>query len=223
MHHNIDNGRMLSSDTNNIRQAVNIALLVLSAATVPAFVWWMDYQVKRSRPALIPNSLWRNVTFTSACVTILFTSAVSNSMELFSSLLYVFKLSCAELKPLLTPLSFQQVQGNSALGASLRILPALVTAVTTNVSTGYFVNRMPVMWVVLASSALSAISPLLMAVINPQWPYWYMAFIAQVGSSARTASCRPVLLLISHHPTHSLSAVTLRCLTDATLRRSSSL
>jgi len=54
-------------------------------------------------------------------------------------------------------------------------------AVITNVSTGYFVNRMPVMWVVLASSGLSAISPLLMAVIDPKWPYWYMAFFAQVS------------------------------------------
>jgi MFS family permease len=52
-------------------------------------------------------------------------------------------------------------------------------AVITNVSTGYFVNRMPVLWVVLVSSGLSAISPLLMALINPQWSYWYAAFFAQ--------------------------------------------
>jgi hypothetical protein len=47
---------------------------------------------------------------------------------------------------------------------------------------------MSVMWVVLVSSGLSAISPLLMAVIDPQWPYWYMAFFAQVSnlSSAPT-------------------------------------
>jgi hypothetical protein len=84
-------------------------------------------------------------------------------------------------KPSLTLLSYQQVQGFTALEASVRILPALVMAVITNVSTGYFVNRMPVIWVVLVSSGLSAISPLLMAVIDPQWPYWYMAFFAQVS------------------------------------------
>ncbi|KIM99361.1 hypothetical protein OIDMADRAFT_146852 [Oidiodendron maius Zn] len=39
---------------------------------------------------------------------------------------------------------------------------------------------MPVMWGVLISSTLSAISPILMAMVDPQWPYWYMAFIAQV-------------------------------------------
>lgn len=78
---------MLSSDIKNIRQASNISLLVLSAASVPAFVWWMYFQVKRNRPALIPNTLWRNSGFTSVCVMVLFASAVSNSMELFSSLL----------------------------------------------------------------------------------------------------------------------------------------
>ncbi len=84
---------MLSSDIHNIRRASNISLLVLSAALVPAFIWWMNYQVKNNRPALIPNSLWRNSSFTSICVMILFTSAVSNSMELFSSLLYFSTLS----------------------------------------------------------------------------------------------------------------------------------
>jgi hypothetical protein len=57
-------------------------------------------------------------------------------------------------------------------------------AVLTNISTGYFVNRTPVMWAVLISSALTAISPLLMAIINPQLSYWDMAFIAQVRKLA---------------------------------------
>jgi hypothetical protein len=46
--------------------------------------------------------------------------------------------------------------------------------------TGYFVNRISVTWVVLISAALTAVSPLLMALIDPQYPYWYMAFTAQV-------------------------------------------
>ena len=78
---------MLSSDIKSIRQASNISLLVLSVACVPGFIWWMDYQAKRNRPALIPNSLWRNSGFTGICVMILFGSAVSNSMELYCSLL----------------------------------------------------------------------------------------------------------------------------------------
>jgi hypothetical protein len=84
---------------------------------------------------------------------------------------------------LLIPPSFQEVQGHSATGASLRILPALITAILTNISTGYFVNRMSVIWVVSISSALTTISPLLMALIDPQLPYWDMAFTAQVSEA----------------------------------------
>lgn len=74
-----------------------------------------------------------------------------------------------------------------------------MTAVLINVSTGFFVDRMPVILVVLVSATLSAISPLLMAVVNPHWPYWYMAFIAQV---------RGIMLLddlLKHHTVHYMS------------------
>ncbi|KAH8651106.1 major facilitator superfamily domain-containing protein [Xylariales sp. PMI_506] len=152
----------LSSDTSSIGQASNIALLVISAASVPAFVWWMHHQEKHSRSTLIPNSLWRSSVFTSSCIMVLFTTAVCNCMELFSSLF------------------FQEVQGQTALGASIRILPSLIAGALTNLSTGIFVNRMPVMWAVLISSAVSAVAPLLMALIKPEWPYWVDAFFAQI-------------------------------------------
>ncbi|KAI1413266.1 MFS general substrate transporter [Hypoxylon sp. FL1857] len=152
----------LSADIHNIRRASNIVLLVICAASVLTFVWWMHYQVKHNRTALIPNSLWRSAVFTSSCIMVLFATAVTNCMELFSSLF------------------FQEVQGNSALGASLRILPSLIAGALTNLSTGIFVNRMPVMWTVLISSGASAIAPLLMALVQPEWPYWYDAFFAQI-------------------------------------------
>jgi hypothetical protein len=82
-----DNHSILSSDIHSIRRASNIALLIVSAASVAVFVWWMDYQVKHNRMALMPNSLWRNFSFTSICIMMLFSSAVSNGMELFCSLL----------------------------------------------------------------------------------------------------------------------------------------
>ncbi|KAF2171499.1 hypothetical protein M409DRAFT_63743 [Zasmidium cellare ATCC 36951] len=169
---------MLSSDINNIRRASNIALLVISVATIPAFIWWMNYQVKHNRPAVMPNALWRNASFTSICIMVLLSNAVSNNMELFCSLF------------------FQQVQGLSALDASIRILPALITAVLINISIGYFVNRLPIMLVVLTASAATALSPLLMAVIKPQWPYWYMAFTAQVFLQVCTNTLFTVGLLI---------------------------
>lgn len=47
---------------------------------------------------------------------------------------------------------------------------------------------MSVIWVVLAASASTAVSPLLMALIHPVWPYWYMAFTAQVSNASLSYS-----------------------------------
>ncbi|KAG9813775.1 MFS general substrate transporter, partial [Aureobasidium melanogenum] len=50
----------LSANVNNIKTATTISLLIVGIATIPAFVCWMKYQVKHNRPALIPNSFWRD-------------------------------------------------------------------------------------------------------------------------------------------------------------------
>lgn len=76
--------------------------------------------------------------------------------------------------------SFQEVQGFSALQASLRILPSMIIGVILNVTTGYFVDRAPVFWLVLISTTLTAGAPLLMALIDPHWTYWKGAFFAQI-------------------------------------------
>lgn len=78
---------MLSSDISNIRRAENDSLLVISVATIPVFIWWMNHQVKHNRPAVMPNALWRNSSFTSICIMVMISNAVSNNMELFCSLL----------------------------------------------------------------------------------------------------------------------------------------
>jgi MFS family permease len=76
--------------------------------------------------------------------------------------------------------SFQEVQEFSALQASLRILPSLVVGATLNLTTGYFVDRVPAFWLVVISTTLAAGAPLLMALIDPHWTYWKGAFFAQV-------------------------------------------
>ncbi|KAK5154424.1 hypothetical protein LTS14_006559 [Recurvomyces mirabilis] len=153
---------MLSSEIDNIRRASNIILLVFSVALAPAFAFWMNRQEKRNKPALIPNSIWKNSAFTSICLMVLLVYGVQNSIELFSSLF------------------FQKVQFTSALGASLRLLPNLLCGVAIELITGLIINKVPAMVAVLASAALAAIAPLLMAIINPKWPYWYDAFPAQI-------------------------------------------
>jgi hypothetical protein len=76
--------------------------------------------------------------------------------------------------------SFQEVQDLSALQASLRILPSLVVGTAINLTTGLLVHKIPAFHLVLIMSILSAGAPLLMAVIDPKWPYWYDAFFAQL-------------------------------------------
>lgn len=76
--------------------------------------------------------------------------------------------------------SFQEVQEFSALQASLRILPSLIVGAILNLTTGYFVDRAPVFWLVIVTTTLTAGAPLLMALIDPHWAYWKGAFFAQV-------------------------------------------
>lgn len=45
---------------------------------------------------------------------------------------------------------------------------------------GFFVHKVPVIWIVTITSALCAGSPLLMAAIDPSWTYWGNALVAQV-------------------------------------------
>ncbi|KAK0640571.1 major facilitator superfamily domain-containing protein [Cercophora newfieldiana] len=153
---------MLSSDVGEIRNPTNIGLLCLSIIAIPVFVFWMNRQEKAGNPALIPNSIWKNTAFTSVSIMILLSVSVMNSMELFSSLF------------------FQEVQRTTALGASLRLLPNLIFGTFINLTTGFVIHKVPAIYAVLISSGLCTGAPLIMALINPDWPYWNAAFAAQL-------------------------------------------
>lgn len=88
----------MTASLSNIRKPSNITLLCFAAALVPAFIFWMNRQEKLGKPALIPNSLWKNSAFSTICVMVLLSWAVMNAMEYFFSLLYVvespFLLAC---------------------------------------------------------------------------------------------------------------------------------
>ncbi|THC94265.1 hypothetical protein EYZ11_006238 [Aspergillus tanneri] len=153
---------IVSADPSRMKSAECVVILCLAATALPSFIAWVHYQVKRNKPALIPNSVWKNTSFSSICATVAVSNAVLNSMELFASLF------------------FQEVQSLSALEASIRILPSLVVGALLNLVIGIFVHKVPAFWIVTITSLLCAGSPLLMAVIQPSWPYWGNAFIAQL-------------------------------------------
>lgn len=87
---------------------------------------------------------------------------------------------CATEEANLRAKSFQEIQGLTALQASLRILPSLVIGLLTNLVVGAVVHRVPAIWIATITSILCAGSPLLMAVNQPAWPYWNTAFAAQL-------------------------------------------
>lgn len=75
-----------SSSYKRLDQAENIVLLALSVSLLAAFPFWMDFQQRHGRPALIPNSMWRNWAFTSVCVAVFLCWASLNGIEFFTTL-----------------------------------------------------------------------------------------------------------------------------------------
>ncbi|KAL8377832.1 hypothetical protein RB595_008492 [Gaeumannomyces hyphopodioides] len=153
---------ILSADLQTIRSATTVTLLALSLILLALFPFWMGRQERAGRPALVPNSLWKNLPFTTICVLVAISWGTVNSMELFSSLY------------------FQEVQRRSSLTASLFLLPNVVVGTALSLMTGVFVHRLSARWLTGGSSLLCAASPLLMALVEPAWSYWHGQFWAQV-------------------------------------------
>ena len=152
----------ITSDLDNIRQPSTIVLLCASAGLVPIFGFWTTRRQRRGEAALIANSIWKSRPFTSVCIMVFSSFAVQESMELFCSLY------------------FQTVQDVSTLQSSLRLLPMCLMGIALNFITGMVVHRVSAAGLILLTSVVSAASPALMALLNPQWPYWYAEFPAQV-------------------------------------------
>lgn len=62
----------------------------------------------------------------------------------------------------------------------MRLLPQAVVAAGMCLGVGLFVNKVKPFTSIISATALCSLSPLLMAITNPDWPYWYTAFWAQV-------------------------------------------
>ncbi|KAK2134217.1 major facilitator superfamily domain-containing protein [Fusarium oxysporum II5] len=153
---------IISADIDQIRSPGSLLAVSLSLVTAVLFVFWMHFRVKNGQVALIPNELWKNASFTSICITVALSFAVLNSLDLVTSLY------------------FQDIEHLSALEAAIRMLPSTVVGLALNITTGLVVHKIRANWLVALASLLSAGSPLLMAFIQPDWPYWQCAFPAQI-------------------------------------------
>lgn len=155
---------MITSNYKHIQDAYIIVLLVISVFLIPAFVFWVSRQEQLNKPAIIPNSLWRKESFATTCVIVFFTWAAFNAFQYVSTLW------------------FQRVVGLSALQTSLRFLPMIIVGASTNLLTGYLVDKVAVRLLILSSAILTSTAPLVMALVSQDWSYWRSAFVPMLLS-----------------------------------------
>ena len=79
---------------------------------------------------------------------------------------------------LILSFSYQQVQGLSALQASLRYFPQIVMGVSTNIAMVHLVSRVKTQTLVVGSALISLVSPALMATVRVDESYWLAPFWA---------------------------------------------
>ena len=153
---------VVSADVSEFKKPKTLVALILSLSLAPVSIWWMGKREKQHKTALIPNSIWRSRSFTTVCIMILCAFGIEDAMELLSSLY------------------FQNVQMTGALDSSLRMLPMGLVGMILSISVGLLIHSLSATTLVLFASLLSAASPLLMALGNPKWPYWYSEFPSQL-------------------------------------------
>ncbi|KAB8224472.1 major facilitator superfamily domain-containing protein [Aspergillus novoparasiticus] len=126
-----------SDADRSMRQSLNTVLLCSALALIAIFVLWMRRQVRLSRPALIPNSLWTNVPFTAVCITVFLVWGTLNA----------------------------NVRGTSTLTASLYFMPAPVCDLLMNAAIGISLPYLKSSIAVPAGCLMSGIAPLLLGTL----------------------------------------------------------
>lgn len=155
-----DNNSLISEDTSRIREPTTLGLLITAVILIPAFIIWVGRQERLGRPAIIPNSLWRNRIFSVICVGVFITWGIFNALETYLTLY------------------FQDVQHLSAIQTSVRFLPTPVAGALTNIAMGLISHRVRADYTVILGAGLTTVGALLLCVIQPEWTYWACAFPA---------------------------------------------
>ncbi|KAK5164198.1 uncharacterized protein LTR77_009892 [Saxophila tyrrhenica] len=150
----------LSQSYQGLSNVATAVLFALSIALFPVFVFWMRYQERRQRPAIVPISLWKNAIFSTICGVVFLCWGVFNAFQYFTSLY------------------LQLVQDNTALQTSIRFIPMAVVGAATNILTGFLVDKVRVRPLVVASAVITTASPIIMAFSEPSWNYWLGPFFA---------------------------------------------
>ncbi|KUJ14877.1 uncharacterized protein LY89DRAFT_556777, partial [Mollisia scopiformis] len=151
---------VLAGGSAHFLEPASLALFSIAVVLLPVFGFHILRQERLGGSVIIPPSLLRNRVFTSLCIVVFVMWGVFEAMQFFLTLFY------------------QSVQSLSPLQTSLRFLPMVITGALTNFLTGWLVKRVRADILVISSAAITAIAPLLMAIIDPSWSYWTCALFA---------------------------------------------
>ncbi|TVY85516.1 putative MFS-type transporter [Lachnellula suecica] len=151
---------VLASGARNILTPASITLSVAAVLLIPLFVFWIHRQERLHRKVIIPPSLWRNKIFASLCTIVFVAWGSFNASQYFIALY------------------FQLVVNLDAYKTALLFLPQVISGLATNLMTGWLVKHVRADVLIICSGIITAICPVLMATIDPEWSYWRSAFFA---------------------------------------------
>lgn len=123
----------------------NVTMLCLSLALLPVFSIWARYQTKQGRPALIANSLWKTIPFTTVCATVFLVWGSLNASEQ------------------LTAFYLQDVRGLSTFTSSLYFLPAPICGALMNAFIAVSLPYLRASLAVPIGCLVSGLAPILLA------------------------------------------------------------
>lgn len=150
----------MTINPTSISRPYNPVLLSLGVGLVTFFVLWQSRQERMKRPVMLPNSLWRVMTFSSICLSVFLAWGSFDTTETFLTLY------------------FQKVQRLEPFQTSLRFLPDPIVGVVTGLMTGLVLHKVSIRWYAAIAAIIATASPLIMALARPTWSYWPGPFLA---------------------------------------------
>ncbi|KAF7978435.1 hypothetical protein HWV62_614 [Athelia sp. TMB] len=144
-----------------------IVLLILGILFVVLFALFQHYlATKSTRPPLMRLSVWTRANGKVAAMQLIafFNWAAFMSWSIWCQLYY------------------QNYQGLSPLQTMVRLLPMPIVGLLLNLIIGFAVERIDVLWLLVAGTACTGGACLLFAVIDPAVSYWAFGFPAAVLS-----------------------------------------
>jgi hypothetical protein len=166
--------------TNNVAHLSKSGLfipLALGWVLLVAFLFWQDCW-ERDNLLGVQNSLWTNSHFLAIGLVVFFVYASSHSTTQLSVLV------------------FQRAQGLSVFESSWRLLPIPLIGALSTTFVERLLCRLQANKILIVTIMISSLAPLLMAILDPDWPYWECAIFAVSFNSVASSSVIPIASVI---------------------------